>query len=86
MKDNPSITLLGTAFQTIDEHGKLLTHYYPPTTHKEIINSFTSYCPIAHSSVIFQRLPDINLGPSFRETPNLWTVVRQVYLMVPKKY
>ena len=62
MKDNPSIILLGTAFQTIDEHGTLLTHYYPPTTHKEIINSFTSYCPIAHSSVIFQRLPVYNLG------------------------
>ena len=31
MEKNPSVVLLGTAFQTIDENGDLIAHYHPPT-------------------------------------------------------
>ena len=62
MEKHPSVVLLGTAFQTIDENGDLIAHYHPPTTHQKIIDSFTSICPIAHSSVILRYLPVSNLG------------------------
>ena len=62
MKQYPSVALLGTAFQTIDENGDLLAHYHPPMTHQEIIDSFTSFCPIAHSSAIFRYSPVYNIG------------------------
>ena len=62
MEKYPSVALLGTAYQTIDENGDLIAHYHPPTTHQEIIDAFTSFCLIAHSSVIFRYNPVKNLG------------------------
>lgn len=62
MEQNPEIVLLGTAYQTIDANGNLLAHYCPPTDHQDIVNSFTYYCPFAHSSVMFRRIPTLKLG------------------------
>jgi glycosyltransferase involved in cell wall biosynthesis len=51
---NPSISVLGTGYQLIDQSGKPGYIYQQPESHEEIMWAMPFLCPIAHPTVMFR--------------------------------
>ena len=55
LKDNPSVGLVGSWYEIIDELGNVKSKNKLPTRHNEILNSMLFENQFVHSSVIFDR-------------------------------
>lgn len=54
LSKNPSISVLGTGYQLIDESGRPGYIYQQPKLHEEIIWAMPFLCPITHPTVMFR--------------------------------
>jgi len=55
MNANPSVAVLGTAFEVVDEHGSVKRQVRVPTTDREIRQRLRTRNPLCHPSVVFRR-------------------------------
>lgn len=62
MNAHPSVAVLGTAFEVIDEFGALKREVTMPTTDHEIRRALMVKNPFCHPSVIFRRDAVLNVG------------------------
>lgn len=51
LESRSETAVLGTWFHVIDNEGKVLYDFCPPTSHAEIVNCFVNYNPFGHSSL-----------------------------------
>ena len=59
---NPTVALLGTWAQFVDEAGCPTGSFHPPTGREAILDRFSTENPFAHSSVMFQSAPVNQVG------------------------
>ena len=54
LKTNPTISIIGSAINIIDENGQTTAHRCYPTDHDQIIKQLSFFTPIAHPTVMFR--------------------------------
>jgi glycosyltransferase involved in cell wall biosynthesis len=55
MDANPSVAILGTAYEVVDEFGMVKRKVWVPTTDREIRHGLRTRNPLCHPSVMFRR-------------------------------
>jgi hypothetical protein len=62
MARHPNVALLGTWCEFIDEMEDHVSSFHPPITRQEILDTFATRNPFAHSTVIYRRDHAVKLG------------------------
>lgn len=60
--NNPEVTVLGTAYDLIDENGLVKKTIFPPTGDKQIRNALIYKNPICHPTVMFRKQTLVEAG------------------------
>jgi len=62
LDENPDVSVAGSRFDVIDEHGAVIGRRMLPLTHDAIARRLRRYNPISHPSVVFRREDVLSVG------------------------